>query len=307
MTASRHKVLIIDDDDTVCKVLSLTLKRSGMTVLTSTSPKEGLALVRREPLDIVISDVRMPEMSGVELLRTLRAEGIVTPFLIISSQSSKDILLQSLQLGAFDLINKPMQASIIGRLMDEAIRVSQRQKHIALMRAPGTEVSTLDQALAWTLANVSPLAAFDSGRLDQKTLDALAIKDPQERLVRAAQLALQTSRPALDNLRNFADRTWDLGVLIRVYNGLRASFEAGGEPRLTPALQALEACYAWLRVRPEDLASDLAVTLALVGDHLGHVLKAMKEGGDVDAAMRLFDAQLATFNARVGKTYRAAS
>jgi FixJ family two-component response regulator len=306
MSLVRKTVLIIDDDDTVCKVLSLTLKRGGMTVLMTTKPREGLEIVRSQPLDSVISDVRMPEMSGLDLLQTLRAEGIPIPFVIISSHSSRDILLSSLRMGAFDLINKPMQASVITRVMEEAIRVGQRQSQIARLQPPGAEMSALDQAISWILANMSPLFSLAADQFDQQTLAVLSETDAKQRVLAAAALAMQKSRSVMDDLRNFQDRTWNLGVLIRLFNGRRASFEALGDRTSSARLATLEGCFAWLRVRPEDLSADLAILLALIGEHLTKTFKDMRGATSAPDIAEL-EQQIASLETRLQKTYQRAA
>jgi DNA-binding response OmpR family regulator len=281
MSALNRKVLVVDDDITVCKLLTLTLKRGAIAALSTTSPKEALEIALSQPLDVIISDVKMPEISGLELLKILRDKNIMTPFIIISAQSNRDTLLSALYLGAFDLIAKPFQASIINQLLDEAIRAGNRQTQLAKIR---TNISAtykdLETAIHWTLANVAPVSTFDAGTLDQKTLELIDGREGPGLLLATGVHALTSTRSMIENLKNFQSRTWDLGVLVRVFHGLRAGFATFLDPQfkeMARLLGSLENCYAWLRIRPEDLSSDVVISLGMASDQLVIAFKTFKD------------------------------
>lgn len=69
MTAPARRILVVDDEENVCKALRRTLKRDGYEVVTAGSPAEALETLKREKFDLILSDHLMPEMTGLELLK----------------------------------------------------------------------------------------------------------------------------------------------------------------------------------------------------------------------------------------------
>ena len=70
MVASR--LLLIDDEQSICDVLSISLRKEGYDVVAETSPRRGLERFKRESFDLVLQDLKMPEMDGLDLLRELK-------------------------------------------------------------------------------------------------------------------------------------------------------------------------------------------------------------------------------------------
>lgn len=69
MTAPARRILVVDDEENVCKALRRTLKRDGYDVVTAGCPAEALEMLKREKFDLILSDHLMPEMTGLELLK----------------------------------------------------------------------------------------------------------------------------------------------------------------------------------------------------------------------------------------------
>ena len=105
------RCLIVEDEKQVRESLAelVPWARLGFeTPLTAASGLEALKLLREVPLELVISDVRMPHMNGTELLKTMRAEGMETPFLFISGYSDKEYLMTAIRYHAVDYLEKPV-------------------------------------------------------------------------------------------------------------------------------------------------------------------------------------------------------
>jgi len=102
----RPLVVMIDDDDRVLALGGLALSKHDITVLSATDAAAGLALIDRYRPDLVILDVVMPDMSGWELLRRIRASGEVPVFMLSGRDSDVD-KARGLDLGADDYLTKP--------------------------------------------------------------------------------------------------------------------------------------------------------------------------------------------------------
>lgn len=103
------KILIVDDEPNLRKSLALLLSEEGYDVATEGSPSAALSLAKSQAFDIVISDVRMPEMDGIELLRRLKEEKVASLVIMMSAYGSEDAAIAAMREGAYDYIPKPFR------------------------------------------------------------------------------------------------------------------------------------------------------------------------------------------------------
>jgi two-component system chemotaxis response regulator CheY len=104
------KILVVDDSKAMRMIVQRTLRQAGFTshaVSEACSGVEALALLRKEPFDVVLSDWNMPEMSGIELLEAVKREKISVQFGFITSESTPAMREQATTGGASFLIAKP--------------------------------------------------------------------------------------------------------------------------------------------------------------------------------------------------------
>ena len=114
-------ILIVEDDPTVGESLRLLLKKKGHQTLLAANGKEGLQLFRHEVVDLVITDVVMPKMDGIELLEAVKGLRPETEVIVISAQGTIEKAVQAMKLGAFDFIEKPINPRVISLLVDRAL------------------------------------------------------------------------------------------------------------------------------------------------------------------------------------------
>ncbi len=112
---SEITALIVDDSSVMRKIVERALRQAGVplgTVLEASSGKEGLEVLRREKVQLILSDINMPEMDGLEFLRVLRtqkmAEGV--PVVMITTESSEEHVRQAIVAGAQGYLRKPFTA-----------------------------------------------------------------------------------------------------------------------------------------------------------------------------------------------------
>ena len=103
------KILIVDDEPNITELLEIAFREDGMDVLKSGSGREALDMLRKENLDIVISDIKMPDLTGVDLLREAKKFAQDTVFIMITAFASKETAIEALQHGAYDYITKPFK------------------------------------------------------------------------------------------------------------------------------------------------------------------------------------------------------
>lgn len=106
MTTQRA-ILIVDDEPEIVELISDLVAPVGCRILTASNGQEALALVAAEKPHLIISDIRMPHLDGLEMLACLSEVGNRTPVVFISAYGEKDKMVRAWQLGAFDFIDKP--------------------------------------------------------------------------------------------------------------------------------------------------------------------------------------------------------
>ncbi len=109
MHNTRAKLLIIDDDDVVRASVAAYLEDSGFSVLQASSGSEGLACHEREQPDLVICDLRMPQIDGLELIRRVTASDPDLPVIVLSGAGVMTDVVEALRLGAADYLVKPLE------------------------------------------------------------------------------------------------------------------------------------------------------------------------------------------------------
>ena len=114
-------ILIVEDDPTVGESLRHLLKKKGHEILLASNGKEALQLFRHEVVDLVITDVVMPKMDGIELLEGVKGLRPETEVIVISAQGTIEKAVQAMKLGAFDFIEKPINPRVISLLVDRAL------------------------------------------------------------------------------------------------------------------------------------------------------------------------------------------
>jgi DNA-binding NtrC family response regulator len=108
MTTRKRKILIVDDDPAMLESFDVLLQSWGFEVFKASDAHEAKVLVERNDPDIVISDVVMPEVSGLELLRDLKAGNPQRPVLLITARGSIDMAVEAIKEGARDFLTKPI-------------------------------------------------------------------------------------------------------------------------------------------------------------------------------------------------------
>ena len=110
-------VLIVDDDAQIGQTLGHLLERRKHVVTLATRGHDALALARSTPFDIVVLDVRMPEMDGFAVLRELRAQGYAGGVLMLTGEGAVEDAVEAQQLGADDYLPKPVRIAALDRVL----------------------------------------------------------------------------------------------------------------------------------------------------------------------------------------------
>ena len=113
------EILILDDESMVGQRLKPALEKEGYRVETFTSPKEAVSRLEEKNFDIVVTDIRMEDLDGLQVLAGIRQKSPKTKVIMISGFATLDLAHESLNLGAFDFIAKPFR---IGKIRDTILK-----------------------------------------------------------------------------------------------------------------------------------------------------------------------------------------
>lgn len=103
-----NRILIVDDEERMCDSLCRLLSKEGYAVITASNGSLALEEAGREPVDVAIIDVKMPEMDGVTLLRTLKKHNPDLGVVMMTAYGDVDTYLSAMNLGAFEYLMKPI-------------------------------------------------------------------------------------------------------------------------------------------------------------------------------------------------------
>jgi DNA-binding NtrC family response regulator len=106
MTGRIH-ILAVDDDVIACQLLQEVLQKEGYQVSTATSGQEAIRLAQEVPFDLAILDIRMPDVSGIEVLKALKRMNAHMPVLMATAYSSMHTAIEAIRQGAYDYLSKP--------------------------------------------------------------------------------------------------------------------------------------------------------------------------------------------------------
>ena len=117
-------VLVIDDDESLRRILEYNLREDGYDVVTAATGIEGLQLFQDRPVDLVLTDVRMPEMDGVDVLARLKAIQADLPVIMLTAHGTITSAVEAMKLGAFDYLTKPFERERLKAVVRKALEMA---------------------------------------------------------------------------------------------------------------------------------------------------------------------------------------
>jgi CheY-like chemotaxis protein/glycine cleavage system H lipoate-binding protein len=116
-------ILVVDDEQVVLDSIQKHLKKDNYTIHTALTAKAGLDLIDTASINIVLTDLMMPEMDGLEFMKEVKARNEHTPVIMITGYATINTALQAMELGAFDYIAKPFTKSELRAVLQRAAEV----------------------------------------------------------------------------------------------------------------------------------------------------------------------------------------
>ncbi len=128
---SKATILVVDDEVELCRALSKLLRRNGYHVLTAPNGEEGLLILRQQEVHLVLSDLQMPRMGGIDLLKAAQVISPATEFVIITGHGTIETAVGAIKNGAYDFIEKPFSTTttlnVVGKALEKQQLLAENQ------------------------------------------------------------------------------------------------------------------------------------------------------------------------------------
>ena len=121
MDAFRAKILVVDDEESNLFAMEKILNHEAYQVVTAKQAASALTLFRRQAFDLVLTDLRMPGVSGLELLRSIRKENSTVPVVVLTAYGTVADAVEAMKLGAVDFLAKPLRREILLRCVQDSL------------------------------------------------------------------------------------------------------------------------------------------------------------------------------------------
>jgi PAS domain S-box-containing protein len=168
---STGSVLAIDDDETSLGILRDLLEMSGLSVLTALEGQDGIDTFRKNPTDLVITDIRMPRIDGLEVLRRIREIDENIPVILVTGHGDLENALRALRRGAYDFLLKPINVEILLNTVRKGI------DHCRLKRFERDYRLLLEEQVRARTKELAETNEFLKGILDSSTGVSIVLTD----------------------------------------------------------------------------------------------------------------------------------
>jgi EAL domain-containing protein (putative c-di-GMP-specific phosphodiesterase class I) len=217
MTGTKNglgRVVVVDDDPMVGQSLSSVLSVSGYHVDTFTSPQQAIAHLAKEPADVVMSDVNMPGMTGLEMLAKLRDARADVPVVFLTGAPKIEDTMRAIELGAFRYLAKPIDSNQMNNVVRDAVKWGRLTR--ATTQGPDAlERDALEETFSRTLATIK-MAYQPIVSASNRTMFGY------EALMRSQEKALPSPPAVLDAAEKLG-RIHVLGRRLREITALQAA------------------------------------------------------------------------------------
>ena len=206
-------MLVVDDDPRLSRIFADVLGDAGFTVETAADGRHALALLERVQFDTVITDLALPGMDGMGLLRTVRERGLEVPVIFVTGSPQLSTAMQAVEFGAFRYLLKPIDAEQLVEVVERAVRIHKladikRQAKEYLEKEQDSEHPGLSERFANALAGLD--LAFQP-----------IVRWPQRRLV-AYEALLRTTEPSFPRPEKLVHAAETLGKVHELGRAIRA-------------------------------------------------------------------------------------
>jgi putative two-component system response regulator len=172
------RILLVDDEEMICSIMARRLSREGYVCATAKNGREALNQFYKGAFSLIISDIRMPEMDGLELLKKVKAVNPKTMMVMVTAYAELEMAVEAMRLGAYDFLTKPVNLELVVLSVKNALEKKRLEEeleayHKNLEKLVEERTAKLQQAY-----HILKKAHLDSVKVLAEAIDA---KDPYTR------------------------------------------------------------------------------------------------------------------------------
>ncbi len=233
------RLLLVDDDADLLKAYASSLARHGVIVETACNGREAAERVRAGAFDVIVSDITMPEMTGLELLRTVRARDLDVPVVLMTGEPTVQSAVEAVEYGALRYLQKPVPGQM---LWETVVRAAKLHKMATLKR----EAQELPGLSGTRFGDRAALEIRFSWGMNLMWMAFQPIVSWRERRIFGYEALLRSDEPLMKNpaqLLDAAERLGELdqlGRLVRAKVAVAAESPEAGEAKLFVNLHAAD-------------------------------------------------------------------
>ena len=134
MEGAAYKILVVDDDPEMCGLLSDVLRGEGFSVFTRNESLEASRILKKEEFDVLITDLKMKGLKGLDLLEEAKEVAPLTPVIIITAFGTIESAIQAMKMGAYDYLTKPFQMDEIVLTVKKALENRLLKKEVIRLK-----------------------------------------------------------------------------------------------------------------------------------------------------------------------------
>jgi len=213
--AGRRSVLVVDDEEMLARAMRRMLEARGYRVTTAHDGNAAIALIRRESFDVIVSDIQMPGMTGIDLLRVVRAYDLDVPVILMTGAPSIETAVEAVSLGALQYLTKPTP----GPELVQAVERASRLHRVATMKREALALGGKGDVQAGDRAGLE--ARFEHA-LETMWIAFQPIVEPARRRIFGYEALLRAAEPSLPHPGAFLDAAERLDRLPEVGRRVRS-------------------------------------------------------------------------------------
>ncbi len=145
-------ILIVDDERSMCELLETDLRLRGFSVQWHTAPAEAYRAIQGQDFDVVLTDVRMPGTSGIELCQQIVASRPEIPVIVMTAFGSLDTAIAAIRAGAYDFVTKPIEMDLLAIALQRAVRHRRLQQQIQRLSETAERNGRFDELIGDSVA-----------------------------------------------------------------------------------------------------------------------------------------------------------
>lgn len=275
--SERSLVLVVDDEEDIREILGMQIEDLEFEWIGAQNGEEALEILAREPVDVVVSDITMPKMNGIDFLRNSRLNGYDKPFIVLTGNATKNTAMEALRLGAFDFLEKPFEPAHMKSLFADAMRSSKEQQNSSFSNPDSeSEESSADSAgepvqqirMRFPSEEADTANSWERGNSSEEFIDSFSNQ-------------LNFCKASVKGLLKKNQIPIELGYLFRVMRALSTGAKHWGYYDLSTFSYEMTEMLLYFRTNPDYLTHSHIQTISNGLNSLINIFSALNEQNSV--------------------------